>query len=513
MDHGYFAQRWLRAASDLLADPTQRAWALFMHAAACCIHLRFPEAVDSAWTVLSQYAQEITPESLLELEMVYLIALSGTFDTAALTSIAEQGWRTLPGGDGHRAVIRGTALMLLDRWQEADRAFTDTRPVWHADNDAVTTFGLIFSAGIAAFLGRLAEFNEHVADPTTRPLWDLERHRFGQLSALSRMLVGLGELDRNERLLSTYDLPMSQRLPPDQAVTASLSGDWDQALDLARVSLATGSALGYVPVHTLMCREMSVILIARGRLAQARSVIGRVRTEQPVLVHLVAGPESDLENVLGAPDRARRLVVDGLAYAAEHGLVAGTEELWFRMVEWELRANDMAAARRAAGEVARVANQIDTGRARLFELLATALVDQDPAAAAAAIELARLRGQPYELADTLRTVSTRGLAEGKLVLEAYELYGRLDALLPRALLRQQMRELTIAVPGRVATLAENEHLLASLVTEGLTNRELATVLGGSEKSVESRLSRMFQRTGYRSRVELATAMLTGEYSG
>jgi DNA-binding NarL/FixJ family response regulator len=60
-------------------------------------------------------------------------------------------------------------------------------------------------------------------------------------------------------------------------------------------------------------------------------------------------------------------------------------------------------------------------------------------------------------------------------------------------------------------VAENERLLATLVTDGLTNRELATVLGASEKSVEGRLSRLFQRTGYRSRVELASAVLTGEY--
>jgi DNA-binding NarL/FixJ family response regulator len=87
----------------------------------------------------------------------------------------------------------------------------------------------------------------------------------------------------------------------------------------------------------------------------------------------------------------------------------------------------------------------------------------------------------------------------------------MDALLPRALLRHLMREHGVAVPGRAATTAEQERLLASLVAEGLTNRELAGVLTTTEKSVEAKLTRLFQRTGYRSRVELATAMLTGEY--
>jgi DNA-binding NarL/FixJ family response regulator len=75
-----------------------------------------------------------------------------------------------------------------------------------------------------------------------------------------------------------------------------------------------------------------------------------------------------------------------------------------------------------------------------------------------------------------------------------------------------MRNQGIAIPGRSVTISENERLLASLVADGLTNRELATVLSATEKSVEGRLSRLFQRTGYRSRVELATAMLTGDYT-
>ncbi|MCZ9339446.1 helix-turn-helix transcriptional regulator, partial [Streptomyces sp. TRM76130] len=74
-----------------------------------------------------------------------------------------------------------------------------------------------------------------------------------------------------------------------------------------------------------------------------------------------------------------------------------------------------------------------------------------------------------------------------------------------------MREHRVTVARRNLTITENERLLATLVAEGLTNREIAVVLGCSEKSAESRLGRLFRRTGYRSRVELASAMLTGEY--
>lgn len=79
-------------------------------------------------------------------------------------------------------------------------------------------------------------------------------------------------------------------------------------------------------------------------------------------------------------------------------------------------------------------------------------------------------------------------------------------------MRVAMREHDVPVPGRRTSTRENERLLAVLVAEGLTNRQLARVFATSEKSVEGRLSRMFARTGYRSRVELAAAMLTGEYA-
>jgi len=76
-----------------------------------------------------------------------------------------------------------------------------------------------------------------------------------------------------------------------------------------------------------------------------------------------------------------------------------------------------------------------------------------------------------------------------------------------------MRHHNVPIPNRAATTSENERLLAVLVTEGLTNRQLAAVFGTTEKSVEGRMTRMFARIGYRSRVELAAAMVTGEYPG
>jgi DNA-binding NarL/FixJ family response regulator len=154
---------------------------------------------------------------------------------------------------------------------------------------------------------------------------------------------------------------------------------------------------------------------------------------------------------------------------------------------------------------------MDTGRAHRNHLLARAVTWHDKHAADGVRRIVVERDQPHEIALTLTALAAHGLGDARTLREAYELFGIMDALLPRALLRHLMREHGVAVPGRTATTAEQERLLACLVAEGLTNRELAGVLRSTEKSIEAKLTRLFQRIGYRSRVELATAMLTGEY--
>jgi DNA-binding NarL/FixJ family response regulator len=99
-----------------------------------------------------------------------------------------------------------------------------------------------------------------------------------------------------------------------------------------------------------------------------------------------------------------------------------------------------------------------------------------------------------------------GAADPKLLREAYDSLGPVDALLIRARMRTLMRERDVAVPDRRAVVEENERLLAVLVAQGYGNQQIAAMLGASRRSIESRLTRLFSRAGYRSRLELAMAM-------
>ncbi|HKN98720.1 MAG TPA: helix-turn-helix transcriptional regulator, partial [Pseudonocardiaceae bacterium] len=62
---------------------------------------------------------------------------------------------------------------------------------------------------------------------------------------------------------------------------------------------------------------------------------------------------------------------------------------------------------------------------------------------------------------------------------------------------------------RVAdTIGESDRRLIGLIAAGATNQQAAAELGVSEKAIEARLTRLYRRTGLRSRVALVR-----EYGG
>jgi DNA-binding NarL/FixJ family response regulator len=71
-------------------------------------------------------------------------------------------------------------------------------------------------------------------------------------------------------------------------------------------------------------------------------------------------------------------------------------------------------------------------------------------------------------------------------------------------------ELERAAPGRSAgRLTDPERRIATLVSRGLPNREIATELYLSVASVEAHLTRIYRKLGVRSRSELSAWMAVG----
>ncbi|MFI0470642.1 AAA family ATPase [Saccharopolyspora sp. 5N102] len=471
------AVRWRWAACGLIADPARRAAALHRHSVLSAQHQRLAPAAEAAEAALRDHQDWIAADSLQELQIIATAGLASNGYTAALRDIAAAGWHS--GGEATRLVTRAAALCLLDRWSDARDELLAGHGTWHAGGTGPAAFGQALTEAAVAVAGGTA--------PTAAP---------PAVEAARTLLQALG--------LGSPDAPAD-----GGTVRAARSGQWDRSLDLARSAIATASLHGDPPGQAAMFREMATILTARGRLNRARAAIEDARSRHLLLPHRLALPEALLDLTIGEHQQSRAVVEQALTAAAETGAIAGTEELWLHIAELESRRGNQDAAKLCAERIEQIADELGTAEAHQNRLLARVFVEGASDAAAEVLQLAAEQDRPFEFATTVTAVAERGFADRKLLLAAYEAFGELGALIPRARLRLLMRTRNVAVPGRNATVAENERLLATLITEGLTNSQVATVLGTSEKSVEGRLTRFFQRTGYRSRAELATATLRG----
>ncbi|MGP4017785.1 AAA family ATPase [Saccharopolyspora sp. 5N708] len=505
------AARWLRVAADRSSDPHARAMALFAHASACVAHNRMAESLDSARTLLQDHSAELSDDRLQEALNAYVLSLVRCGDHAELTRIAEEDPPPIPGGPAVRIVAKALALSLLKRWEESWRLLNETYDIWSRANDVTADFGNQFRSGAGVLLGEPQELFRFVAEPERWRAHDQPQHRFSQVRHELKMLLMLGELDRVREVADSYGLVLEQLPDPLQFMVRCLRGDWHQAMDVARRGIAARIHLGCPVEGPMLHLGAARVLIASGWLSRARQIIELGR--QHDLEYLFDRADAAVLSTLGENDDVVGSLRDALRKAEEGGYEVGTEDMWAELAHHEHLAGHHEEASRALDRVRRLAERMGTGRAELCHLVTRVQLLDDQASAEAAVKLARDRAQPYESAVTFTRLAVHGFRTSELLSEAYELCGDLDALLLRAQMRQTMRVHNVPVPGRAATTNENERLLAVLVTEGLTNRQLAAVFGTTEKSVEGRLTRMFARSGYRSRVELAAAMLTGEYQG
>jgi len=69
---------------------------------------------------------------------------------------------------------------------------------------------------------------------------------------------------------------------------------------------------------------------------------------------------------------------------------------------------------------------------------------------------------------------------------------------------------TMAHPGAIAALTRREQQVASLVSQGLTNRRMAQLLHVTDKTIEMHLSNIFTKLGVSSRTQAAAALIRAE---
>ncbi|WP_340687952.1 helix-turn-helix transcriptional regulator [Amycolatopsis coloradensis] len=502
------ALRWLDAAVELTGDRAQRAKVLLLLVGTYHRNGDYERSLRTIRLVLSDFANELNPDAVFEVHSLLLCGLSGRRDTEPLRDIAD-GDHRLAGDPGSRAVIRAIACALLDRWAEAGRWAETATSTVHKGHPQAVVARLIRALG-GLWQGRAEFFERSLLERGQWPLSDVARYRAEQIDAHLTGLLLNGELTRAENLLADERLSWDDVGPANRTTAAVLRGDFRSATELACRSVARRSVPGFAAATTGMFNATVAALVCQGRLATARELLSAAAEGTPVLAHLLDFTEALIDRALGDARRAADRLTTALSAAGERGLVIGCDTAYAELADLALDLEDQETAAQCLVNAERLARDLPTGRAGLLASFVRAVVEKDADAAAESLRVAHERGQPLELSVLIARLVKHEMADPALLSEAYELMAGLGALMHRAKTRTLMQKHGIVVPGRRNTVEENERLLATLAAEGLSNKQIAAALITSEKSVEGRLSRLFVRSGYRSRIELATAIANGE---
>ncbi|MEV0679422.1 AAA family ATPase [Actinosynnema sp. NPDC050436] len=497
--------RWLDAAVDLADDRAQRVAALRAQVAAHRTQGDHAAVLRGARTLLDDFADELAPDASHELQVIAVDAVRSLGDVDALRDIAEHR-RSWTDHAAQNAVTRAYALSAADRWAEA-RDLLESDGTWrHADDPASARSGDLLLATAALWTGRPDRFERSLAERDRWPGRDVPRRLLEQVDAHVSALLVTGDLRRAEHLPAVEGVEVARLRTSGRALVAALRGDVDHAVELAWRGVARRDC---DPASAAMCQAVVALLVARAQPAGARALLTAARDAGLRPAHLLDLAEAQLDLALGHDDRATVALDRALRAVDERQVLVGAELCWSELADVALRAGDRDGARRCLAEVESLAETLPTSRVLLHADLLRAVVEGDREAAGRCLHLVRDRDQPGELAAVSERLVRHGVGDPASLTEVYHVLGGLDALLHRSWLRNLMRDNGIAVPGRWETVAENERVLAALAADGLSNKQLALALRTSEKSVEGRLSRLFAHSGYRSRIELSTAVLTG----
>ncbi|MET8155261.1 LuxR C-terminal-related transcriptional regulator [Sphaerisporangium sp. NPDC005289] len=388
--------------------------------------------------------------------------------------LAEAAWRALPGCPAQDLVIALSALagdaIIKARWEETERAL-----------DA-----LLSASAALPPAGRLAGLESAA-------------HILASAGARTRALDLLSQAEQIYRGLGWHNI--AGQHTRTMAVVRRLGGEWEHALrDIRSDAVALTEAGLWENVALLRNIEVD-ILLDQGRYDEA----GRLLADPP--------PNCVLQLSLRAVFKARRALGLGDRGTAARLLdeaASGPPDVRHRefaiRVNMHATAGELDAARAAATALAETA-RTGTPRARMSAELAGAMVFGDAAAAEAALETARADGLRFEEGKARLVLGA--LADGSHLVRAHAIFTDLGAAPWRDRAARAMRQAGL-VPSPSTGLTPVERRVVELVAEGMSNPQIADELHYSRKTVEVYLSRVYAKTGLRSRVELALAHERGE---
>ncbi|AUS81310.1 helix-turn-helix transcriptional regulator [Actinoalloteichus sp. AHMU CJ021] len=311
-----------------------------------------------------------------------------------------------------------------------------------------------------------------------------------------------------------YAPPVDGPLPGYQLLLSHYwSGEWDAALSLARSLEAAADGEDTPPLHLVrvfaaeMCSE-------RGEFDRAWAWLERIPATT-VCGHYLAWVRCGLLHRTG--DTVAADVVGWQNYHRHRraGYLA-LAPLLTRLTDQASRQGDEDGARRGLAELERLDDEVGSPGSRQSVLLMRGLVEGDVAALDEGLRMARARGDQPSVARALLIKAGAAPDQRRWLREFHQVCERLHGDGGRGHLVELMRGMGLSpvrVRARRPDFSDLELRIIDLVSDGRTNRQIAVTVGVSEKTVESRLTRLFSRTGCRSRTELAAARIEGRLSG
>ncbi|MGW0648079.1 LuxR C-terminal-related transcriptional regulator [Streptomyces umbrinus] len=366
---------------------------------------------------------------------------------------------------------------------------------------------------VAAAVGSSAEFERARQDMPTDVLGEAALDRLRNAAAYGDLAGALEAVLGEQRYVAAGE---STAVRYHSMVRDYLTGDWDSALSCARRIETRGRSGGAAGVGQSARALAAEIQLMRGELGRASEWLDLI--PDSVCHPLVARARLGVRYWSGqgdgaSADEALEAARHDVRRARESGLLAGLDRVLLRMLSITVRGDSPEATRRTLEELEALYEEAASPMTYEAVLVARGMVHGDADSALAAYRLVRRRVDLPLSVDCCQCLTEVGDDPQVWLDEAMRSGHVLGMGRPvRSLLGAAARRRNVSIPRRRAAragLTDREVRLIGMVSDGSTNRQIAARLACSEKTVEQRLSRLFQRTGCRSRVELAAAWLDG----
>ncbi|WP_128382423.1 helix-turn-helix transcriptional regulator [Streptomyces cavernae] len=290
-----------------------------------------------------------------------------------------------------------------------------------------------------------------------------------------------------------------------------LSGDWDAALAAARrieVRSRTHAAAGTPHLPRALAAE---IHCTRGDVARATTWLDLV---PDTLTHpLAARARLAVRYWSGRREEALEEAWHDARQARKNGQLAGVERLLLGILSLAALHDQPQTVQHALEEVETLHEEAATPMTHEALLVARGIAHHDADSALTAHRSIQRRGDVH--LSVISSLCLTHIADDprRWLTEAVRNAHTLGLGRPfRTAVTRAAQQRNIPIPrlrqGR-EKLTELDIRLVRMVTDGASNRQIAAELACSPKTVEQRLTRLFQRTGSRSRRELTAAWLNG----